>query len=292
MNTVWSTFVQGIETLYETRSLRFADIFKEKYQRVFQIEGKKEILEIGCGPGALCEALIRWYPGVQIYGIDKDSNFIEFAKKRNSDIYYSEDDAENLSFEDEKFDVTISNTVAEHIEPSKFYKEQYRVLKQQGICLVMSVRKSINLAAPCIAKQSDFEKNIWERVQPCLKQVEEKYHVCDYPQSEIELPRCMETYGFKNVSTDYLTINLTPDNPFYTKQMAHLMINANRMGELEGADRLLSVASDKVTDSEVQELKNRINEKYDQRIALYNRGIKQWDTNMTILMIIRGVKTT
>ena len=74
--------------------------------------------------------------------------------------------------------------------------------------------------------------------------------------------------------------------------MAHLMINANRRGELEGADRLLSVASDKVTDSEVQELKNRINEKYDQRIALYNRGIKQWDTNMTTLMIIRGVKTT
>ena len=30
MNTVWSTFVQGIGTLYETRSLRFSDIFKEK----------------------------------------------------------------------------------------------------------------------------------------------------------------------------------------------------------------------------------------------------------------------
>lgn len=34
-----------------------------------------------------------------------------------------------IPFENESFDVTISNTVAEHIEPSRFYGEQYRVLK-------------------------------------------------------------------------------------------------------------------------------------------------------------------
>lgn len=33
---------------------------------------------------------------------------------------------------------TFSNTVSEHIEPSKFYGEQYRVLKENGVCLVLS----------------------------------------------------------------------------------------------------------------------------------------------------------
>lgn len=31
MNTVWSTYIQKIGTLYNSHSLRFSDIFKEKY---------------------------------------------------------------------------------------------------------------------------------------------------------------------------------------------------------------------------------------------------------------------
>lgn len=30
--------------------------------------------------------------------------------------------------------------------------------------------------------------------------------------------------------------------------------------------------------------------KYDKRIELYDKGIKQWDTNMSVTMIMRGVK--
>ena len=33
MNTTWSTYVQNINTLYSSRSIRFADEFKEKYIR-------------------------------------------------------------------------------------------------------------------------------------------------------------------------------------------------------------------------------------------------------------------
>lgn len=69
MNTIWSTYLQGIGTLYDTRSLRFSDVFKDQYQNVFAIENKRKILEIGCGPGALAESLFRWYPKAQIYGV-------------------------------------------------------------------------------------------------------------------------------------------------------------------------------------------------------------------------------
>ena len=82
MNTIWSENVQGIMTLYLSRKLRFDDIFFANYKDLFNIDQQKslKILEIGCGPGALAEALHRWYPNAQITGIDRDTKFIEFAK--------------------------------------------------------------------------------------------------------------------------------------------------------------------------------------------------------------------
>lgn len=290
MNTIWSTYLQGIGTLYDTRSLRFSDVFKDKYKNVFAIENKRKILEIGCGPGALAESLFRWYPNAQIYGVDRDSNFIDFARERNNHINFSEGDATNLSFENESFDVTISNTVVEHIEPSKFYGEQYRVLKENGVCLVLSARRGINIEAPCIMEQSEFEKEIWQKTKKYFEETTKRYNVCAYPQSEMEIPLCMEKYGFRDVTTEYVTINLTPDNPIYSREMAHAMINANRQGSLDSADGLLQIAAEVVTEAEIEELKRLINAKYDKRLELYNQGIKQWDTNVSVTMIVRGMK--
>lgn len=290
MNTIWSTYIQNIGTLYLSRSLKFADNFKERYMDAFGIHDNSKMLEIGCGPGALAESLLRWYPHSQICGIDRDSNFVEFAREKTSGIDFLEGDATALPFEDGSFDVTISNTVAEHIDPSKFYREQYRVLKENGVCLVLSARKGINIAAPCILEETEFEQDIWQRTDKYFRKMHAKYRVCEYPQSEAELPLCMEKYGFKNVSTEYIMVNLTPDNPCYSAEMAHAMINANRQNDLDNAERLLHIANEVVTASEVEELKRLVNAKYDKRIQLYEQGIKQWDTNMSVTMVVRGVK--
>lgn len=290
MNTIWSTYVQSIGTLYSSRCLRFSDQFQDKYIDAFAIDDKKKILEIGCGPGALAKSLSRWYPNAQIFGMDRDSNFIHFASQQAPHINFLEGDATKLPFENEYFDVTISNTVAEHIEPSKFYGEQYRVLKENGVCLVLSARKGVNISAPCIMEESEFEKDIWQRVEKFCSETFEKFEVCAYPQDEAELPLHMEKYGFRNVTTEYITVNLTPDNPIYSKEMAYAMINANRQGDLDRADSLLHIATGMITEAEVEELKRLVNAKYDKRIALYDEGIKQWDTNMSVTMILRGMK--
>ncbi|MBQ9120716.1 MAG: methyltransferase domain-containing protein [Lachnospiraceae bacterium] len=290
MNTIWSTYIQNIGTLYDSRSLRFCDLFRDEYKKIFALEDKHKILEIGCGPGALAESLARWYPSSQIFGLDRDSNFIQFAANQAPHIQFSEGDATSLPYESESFDVTISNTVAEHIEPSAFYGEQYRVLRKNGVCLVLSARKGIQLAAPCIAEESDFERDIWQRTAPRLSENIKKHAVCAYPQNESELPLHMEQYGFRNVKTEYITVNLTPDNPIYSPEMAYAMINANRQGDIDSAQSLKHIAADLVTPDEVEELIRRIHVKYDKRLALYDAGIRQWDTNLSVTMIVRGTK--
>ena len=290
MNTIWSTYVQSTGTLYDSRTLRFSDMFKNKYTNAFSIDDKTKLLEIGCGPGALAESLARWYPGAQIYGIDRDSNFIEFARKTAPNIEFSEGDATELPYKTNTFDVTISNTVAEHIEPAKFYGEQYRVLKENGVCIVLSARKGINISARCVREESDLEKEIWKRVDKYFKEINEKYAVCAYPQNEMEMPLCMEQYGFRDVTVDYITINLTPDHPMYSKETAYAMINANRKCAVDNIESLRQIGNGIVSDSEIEELIHMVNSKYDQRIELYNKGIKQWDTNLSVTMIMRGVK--
>lgn len=290
MNTVWSTYVQKIDTLYKTRALRFSDRYKEKYMAAFGIDGKKSILEIGCGPGALSEALSRWYPEMQICGCDRDANFIRFAKEKAPHISFCKEDATALSFGDESFGVTISNTVSEHIEPSKFYGEQYRVLKKGGVCLVLSARKGIVHHAPCVSEMSDFEKAIWERVSDVCKEMDEKAGVCAYPMSEMELPKEMEKYGFRHVSTEYLTVNLTPDNPAFSREEAHAMINSHRATALDGIQIMKDTAGALVTAEEIGEMVRLVNERYDKRIALYDAGEKLWDTCVSVTMVLRGVK--
>lgn len=290
MNTVWSTYVQKIGTLYLSRSLRFSDLFKERYMAAFEIDSRKNILEIGCGPGALSQALHRWYPDSEITGIDRDSSFIEFAREKVPGVLFSEGDATNLAFDKESFDVTISNTVAEHIEPSKFFREQYRVLKPDGICLVLSARRGINILAPCTLEQTDFEKEIWSRAEKRYSELNKEHDVCLYPMNESEYPIHMQKYGFRNVSTEYITLNLTPDNPIYSKETAYAMINANRQTSLDSIEILESAASDLVSKDEIEELKRLVNQKYVKRLELYDAGVKQWDTNVSVILVLRGVK--
>lgn len=68
------------------------------------------------------------------------------------------------------------------------------------------------------------------------------------------------------------------------------MINANRQMNLDAIEALRHIGPDVVSEPEIMELKRLVNEKYDRRLALYDEGKKQWDTNVSVTMIMRGMK--
>lgn len=154
----------------------------------------------------------------------------------------------------------------------------------------MSSRRGINISAPCVSVQSAFEKKMYDKTLKKCLEIESKYLVGAYSLNENELPAVMEKYGFRDVSTHYIIINLTPDNSCCSKEFAYEIINANRQVDLDSVENLLNVAPKFVTNEDVKKLKQIKNDKYDKRIELYNAGIKQWDTNVCVLMVVRGVK--
>ena len=285
MNTVWSENVQGILTLFPCRRLRFDDLFSDQYRGLFGLDENKKlkILEIGCGPGALAEALHRWYPEAEITGIDRDTNFVKFARENVPGVEFSEGDATSLPFPDNTFDVTISNTVSEHIEPSAFWGEQYRVLKPGGVCLCLSAspKRGVTRTAKCF-EPTEEEIAFWTSLPDGAAEME-KFEVCRYPMSEDEIPAAMERYGFKNVTTGYAVIDLTPDDPKYPREFAEAIIEADRQGML---DALLRAKVNHSADT--KRMEEIVNAKYDERLRLYRAGVKQWDTAVSVIMVLRG----
>lgn len=290
MNHFWSDRIQSIGTLDSSRKLRFSDRFQNAYTELFRLEEGARILEIGCGTGALCRALKRWYPSAEVVGLDRDDAFIDYARERNTGETYRKGDATALPFADGSFDVTISNTVSEHVEPSGFFGEQRRVLRDGGVCLLLSARRGIQHPAACVREESAFETEIWERVDADFRRAAKENGVGAYALNEMELPAAMEKYGFRDVETHYLAINLTPDDPFYAPEEACDMINANRQNDLDNIERMESVAPGAVSRADREMLARLVNERYDQRLALYEAGEKQWDVTLGLTMLLRGVK--
>ena len=290
MNTVWSKYIQGAETLYFSRKLRFDDKFENQYKALFDLDEKKnlKILEIGCGPGALAGALARWYPNAKITAVDRDSEFIRYAKEHVKSVTFTEGDATALPFANESFDVVISNTVCEHIDPSSFYTEQFRVLKPRGVCLVLSSRKGITVVPDCYAL-NDYEKSFWQKAKRYDNALTE-YGVGKYAMNETEMPVVMERYGFENTETGYVAVNLTPDNPSNTPEFSYAIINADRYSDLDSVKSVEYSMSDHFSNNEISKMQSIINNKYDTRIKQYDRHEKQWDTTVSLIMVMRGIK--
>ena len=289
MNTIWSKYIQGAKTLYYSRKLRFDDIFKDRYKPAFALDGDKplKILEIGCGPGALAGALHRWYPKAEITGVDLDSELIRFAGEHEKGVVFKEGDATSLPFDDESFDAVASDTVCEHIDPEKFYKEQLRVLKKGGTCLVLSARRGISAGKE--EELSEYERKFWEKVEK-YDDIIEKFQVGKYAMNEAELPKAMEAHGFTKVTTDFAVIPLTPDDPKFSPELARDMINADRRSDIERLDSVLYSLPEHFNAEETERMKKITEKKYDDRLAAYDRGEKKWDTGVSVTMIIRGVK--
>ena len=100
--------------------------------------------------------------------------------------------------------------------------------------------------------------------------------------NESEIPVSMEQNGFTNVTPGYAVIYLTPDALKYSRDMGEAMIEAQRQTNLEAIKNAHIEGEAKVIEE--------VNEKYDKRIELYRAGIKQWDTSVSVTMILRGQK--
>lgn len=108
--------------------------------------GEGQILDIGCGSGALTIELAKKYKGVQIIGIDYWGEQWEYSKKvceKNAEIEgvaermtFQKASAAALPFDDDSMDVVVSNLVFHEVgsvkDKKELIREALRVVKKGG----------------------------------------------------------------------------------------------------------------------------------------------------------------
>lgn len=101
------------------------------------------LLDLGCGDGKLTIQFAK--KGLKVYGIDISSTAISWAadrsKSQSIDANFQVGNVLNLPFSSEKFDVIIDSFCFHCIigeDRKKFLAEAFRVLKSNGILIIMS----------------------------------------------------------------------------------------------------------------------------------------------------------
>ena len=148
--------LEQIKSYWSTRTEGYSEVNKkelegmqrkawlEVLQEHFPQKDKREIkiLDIGTGPGFF--TIILAEAGYQVTAVDYTEGMIQKAKENVQKeagnlierICFQRMDAQNLTFENESFDVVISRNLTWNLEePEKAYREWIRVLKPGGVMM-------------------------------------------------------------------------------------------------------------------------------------------------------------
>ena len=122
---------------YETSRAGIYEMCREDYPYIEEELSKEEytdLLDCGCGTGAMISILYEKDPSKHYTGLDITPAMIGAAKNKNlSGVQWVVGDSENMPFEEAGFDVIIcSNSFHHYPNPQAFFNSAFRVLRPGG----------------------------------------------------------------------------------------------------------------------------------------------------------------
>ena len=123
---------------YDRRWSFYVDAtIREMLRRLAPRPGDK-VLDVGCGTGALLQALSLSFPGVVLAGVDLSSEMLGVARSKiASSVKLRQGRAESLPFESKAFDIVVSTSILHYLRvPDDALREMKRVLKPGGQVIV------------------------------------------------------------------------------------------------------------------------------------------------------------
>ena len=121
---------------YEGQKKQYAESL-QKLKEVVDITKYNNIIDVGCGTGALCSVLFQ--EGLKVTGIDPAIKMLNIGskKKENKDIEFINACAcRELPFPDKAFDLSVASYVAHGLKPEErqvLYIEMSRISKRYVI---------------------------------------------------------------------------------------------------------------------------------------------------------------
>lgn len=103
-----------------------------------ELVGSERILDVGCGTGALFEAIRERHPDARLTGLDVSEGMLAAARRKlGNRVSFAAGEADRLPFRDHSFDLVVSTSTLHYWRrPADCLREAYRVLEPSGRIVV------------------------------------------------------------------------------------------------------------------------------------------------------------
>jgi len=186
----------------------------ETLQQLAPIRGE-HVLDIGCGPGFLCESISPLVgPEGAVVGVDISPDLIALCERRSASecLSYLVGDATKIDRFDATFDAVVCTQVAEYVpDVDRVISEAFRVLKPGGRTVFVA---------------TDWDAVVWYSQAPGrMARVIKSWEAhCAHPRLPRSLPFRLTSAGFRLDSVSVFPIlNLRWDDDAYSKGLAGLI---------------------------------------------------------------------
>lgn len=144
-------------------------IVAEKLIKIYKLNHKSKILDVGCGKGFLLYELTQLLPGIKVTGLDISRYALIHAKEEVKKYLFWGDAANKNSykkFNNKEFDLVFSNTTLHNLPISKLrvaIPEIERVGKNKFICLesYRNDAELFNVECWALTCEAFFDKENW-----------------------------------------------------------------------------------------------------------------------------------
>lgn len=121
---------------YERFMGRWSSRLAPSFLRFVEVEDGWQVLDVGCGTGSLCRALVESADRIRVAGIDPTADYVAFARAAlpHPRVQLRIGAAESLPFADGTFDAALALLVLQHFaDPARAVREMARVTRPGGV---------------------------------------------------------------------------------------------------------------------------------------------------------------
>lgn len=134
----------------------------EMFKKYCKPKQSERVLEIGCGNGLFTTRLLK--SRTKITATDVTAKPIIRCHKniQAKNVIFKVENAENLSFKDNTFDIVCGISILHHLDQERALKEAYRILCSRGQIFFTEpnlINPQINLGLRWFRKQMEFSPN-------------------------------------------------------------------------------------------------------------------------------------
>jgi SAM-dependent methyltransferase len=122
--------------LYEPYVGRWSRLVAKDFLQWLALPAQLDWLDVGCGTGALTQAILQQMQPRSVTGIDPSAGFVDYAKAHVSDprVTFEVADAQSLPVESARFDAAVSGLVLNFVpKPLLAAQEMARAVRSGGM---------------------------------------------------------------------------------------------------------------------------------------------------------------